>query len=74
MQPWSSCMIGLTLQCSSRRSRDPAGQSWVKEGSWAAWAVQGTVPSRTGSRVDKMRHELKIELRSALRHAYLGPQ
>ena len=52
-------------------STDPG---WLREDSWAAWAATAPAPVRREGRIERVREELRLELRSALRHAYLGPQ
>ena len=49
-------------------------EQWIQGGGWAAWAASAPEPPRAGSEVDHIRAELRTELRSALRHAYLGPK
>ena len=59
---------------------DPLGncrgtsETWVQGGGWAAWAATAPSAPKPTKKVARLRESLRGELRSALRHAYLGPE
>ncbi|KAK9831521.1 hypothetical protein WJX81_005347 [Elliptochloris bilobata] len=60
----------------SNASVDP-GDAWYevppKQGTWAYWLVHNPGGAPRGP-VGRVREELRMELRAAMRHAYLGPK
>lgn len=49
----------------------------MQGGGWRAWVVNNAKASRpykARNEIDRLRAELRVDFRSALRHAYLGPR
>lgn len=55
-----------------------AGDAWAEGGpeggTWAAWLVNNPSGGPPRGPVGRVREELRMELRAAMRHAYLGPE
>ena len=72
-------MGGSWLATSLPAPRSPhAGDAWAEGGpeggTWAAWLVNNPSGGPLRGPVGRVREELRMELRAAVRHAYLGPE
>jgi len=68
---------GRGLRSSDASTAADAGDAWADggpaEGTWAAWLVHSPGGAARGP-VERVREQARLELRAALRHAYLGPE
>ena len=60
------------LLCSAGAS-DAWFEGRAEQGTWAHWLVHAP-GGGAGGPLARAQHELRTELRAAVRHAYLGPQ
>lgn len=69
----------LTQISTYGRQRQGEQGEWLRQGGggwreWVAGAAAEQPKKASGSQVDRLRAELRADFRTALRHAYLGPE